>query len=239
MKIAEGVHLLELRGQMGDRLTILNLTLLTGPEGPTLIDTGYPGQLEALIEALRQEGVRPEELRRIVLTHQDIDHIGNLKALKEMSGAQVLAHRIEAPYIEGKEPLVKMTPSRLAGMPEAMRKQIEGFLASLRELRVDELLEDSDRLPGGVLVLHTPGHTPGHISLFLEAQKVLVAGDELNVVEGVLQGPRPEVTLDMEAAHASLNKLAQLDVDQVIAYHGGLYGPRAKARIAELASWRG
>lgn len=88
---------------------------------------------------------------------------------------------------------------------------------------------------GGMVVIHTPGHTPGHISLFLPADHLLIAGDALRVEDGELEGPSPKATPDMSRATASLRKLLAYPIDRVFCYHGGLSKPGALARLWELA----
>lgn len=82
-------------------------------------------------------------------------------------------------------------------------------------------------------VIHTPGHTPGHLCLYFPNEKVLLAGDALRVVDGQLEGPGPQVTPDMPTALRSLEKLPS-DVQWILCYHGGLFGPNAGSRLAEL-----
>ncbi len=99
-------------------------------------------------------------------------------------------------------------------------------------------VEDGEELPygGGTVVIHTPGHTPGHLCLYVKQAKVLIAGDALNVEEGRLIGPRPQHTADIDAARRSLKKLAEYDIETVICYHGGMYRGEPNQRIAALAA---
>ena len=94
-------------------------------------------------------------------------------------------------------------------------------------------LADGEELPygGGIVVIHTPGHTPGHMSFFLPADHLLISGDALRVESGVLEGPNPKVTPDLSLAAASLRKLLGYPIDRVLCYHGGLSGPGALARL--------
>ncbi len=238
MQLFPGAEVLELPMQGFGGTSVVYPVLLTGEEGATLVDTGFPGQGDALEAALKAHGQSISDLDRVILTHQDIDHIGNLPAIAA-GRATVLAHRLEAPYIEGRERLLKFNPERmqrmLEHMPEAAQAQFKALMSNPPKAQVDVLLEDGEELPlyGGVRVIHTPGHTPGHISLYFPRHRALISGDAMRVVNGQLEGPGPEVTPDMPTALASLAKLPQ-DVDYVLSYHGGLFGPGAAKRIQEI-----
>lgn len=103
---------------------------------------------------------------------------------------------------------------------------------------VDKVMADGEELPynRGTIVIHTPGHTPGHICLYLKQSKTLIAGDAMNVVDGRLIGPVPQYSFDIDSAVKSLKKLTQYDIETVICYHGGLFKDNANQRIAELAN---
>ncbi|MDR5710094.1 MAG: MBL fold metallo-hydrolase [Armatimonadota bacterium] len=200
-----------------------------------LVDTAFPGQAEALRQALRACRVELTQIRAVLLTHQDLDHIGNAPVIVQESGAEVWAHAEEAPYIEGTRPLLKFNPERLS--PEE-RQALEPVLRDRPQVRVTRHLVDGDVIPvcGGVRVVHTPGHTPGHLSLYLETHRILISGDALVVLEGQLRGPRPEFTPDMPTAMASVRRLAALEPDVVVCYHGGVFGPGAAQHLRELAT---
>jgi glyoxylase-like metal-dependent hydrolase (beta-lactamase superfamily II) len=97
-------------------------------------------------------------------------------------------------------------------------------------------VEDGTRLDlaGGTTVVFTPGHTPGHVSLYLERSKVLIAGDALTSEEGYLNGPNSSMTLDMPTALQSIRKLAALDVDTIVCYHGGVVSEDATGQIQRV-----
>ncbi len=80
-------------------------------------------------------------------------------------------------------------------------------------------------------MIFTPRHTPGHISLYLEGSRVLVAGDALTADRGHLNGPNPLATLDMRTAMQSVRRLAELDVDTVVCYHGGVVSEDTNAQL--------
>jgi glyoxylase-like metal-dependent hydrolase (beta-lactamase superfamily II) len=220
MRIANGVYVLTIPRSPQEVGSYLNLTLIVDEEnGTTLVDAGLPDQTEAIGAALVEAGIGVRDLRRIIFTHQDLDHVGSGAALVRQSGARVLAHSADAPYIEGRLRPLKPTPEMLEQRP-----QMSEVLERLEPVGVDEQVENDTRLDlaGGTQVIFTPGHTPGHISLYLEGSKVLVAGDALTADRGYLNGPNPLATLDMRTAMQSVRRLAHLDVHTIVCYHGGV-----------------
>ena len=165
MRIANGVYVLPIPRGPQEPQSFLNLTLILDEEnGNTLVDAGLPDQVEAIGAAMDEAGIGVRDLRRLIFTHQDLDHVGSGAALVRQSGAQVLAHPADTPHIEGSLRPLKPSPEMLEQRPQ-MREVLE----RLEPARVDERLEDGTRLDlaGGTRVIFTPGHTPGHVSLYL------------------------------------------------------------------------
>lgn len=241
MQIFEGAASLELTMEgFGGGRGVIHPVLLWDAEGATLVDTGFPGTEGALEEALSRHGQSISTLTRVILTHQDIDHIGNLPAVAK-GGAEVLAHPDDIPYIEGALRPLKMNPERMRAMAQQMPPERQAQIAALVEnpphAKVDTAISDGAELPfhGGIRVIHTPGHTPGHVCLYFPKVRVLLAADALRVVDGELVGPAPQNTPDIEAAMASLKK-RPLAADYILCYHGGLYGPGAGERLKAVAA---
>ncbi len=233
MKLNDDVYVLALPLQRNGQTHVFNLSLLAdATHGPTLVDTGLPGQQDAIASALAEASVGVPDLRRIILTHQDIDHVGSLHDLVQTSSARVLAHAIEIPFIDGTTLPRFATPEVLAQRPE-LRAVAEHF----QPTPVDEPLQDGTRLDlaGGVRVIFTPGHTPGHICLYLERSKTLITGDALTASEGRLQGPNEGATPDLPTARQSVRKLAELDVQTIVCYHGGVVREDANGQLRRVA----
>ncbi|QWU18266.1 Glyoxylase, beta-lactamase superfamily II [Paenibacillus sophorae] len=212
--------------------------LLKDEDGLTLVDTGMLGQFEALKQTVEDSGAQVSDIKRVIITHQDIDHIGNLQELVDrIPGLELLAHADDIPYLNGSLPLVKFSPERIAQMPGGFQDLAHNFLKCLPGLGAFTVLKDGDMLPwgGGVEVIHTPGHTPGHICLYLPNDKLLLAADELCVVEGKLAGPAEWATPDMPLALHSLRKLEGRPIAKVLCYHGGLFEGSPQPLIEELA----
>jgi glyoxylase-like metal-dependent hydrolase (beta-lactamase superfamily II) len=228
--------------------SVIHPTLMWDKETVILVDAGLPGLLPQLREAMEKAGVPFDSLNNIIITHHDMDHIGSLSSILDGSSHKihVLAHDAEKPYIQAEQPPLRMLQmeAQLSTLPEERREQMRTLYESLKAsyknfgVHVDRTVADGEELPylGGITVIHTPGHTPGHIYLYLQQTKTLVAGDAMNVENGKLV-PAPRFTLyDQDAAARSLKKLARYDIQTVICYHGGLYDKNPSQRIAELAS---
>ena len=217
MQISKGVEMLDLEFHGN----IIHPTLLWDQEMAVLIDTGFPGQIEDLHVAMDKIGVSFDKLKVVILTHQDIDHIGSLPEIVQNCGRniKVYAHELDKPYIQGDLPLLK-----------------DGHIENPPKGKVDDTLIDGQELPycGGIRVIHTPGHTPGHISLYLRQSKTLVAGDSMYSVNGTLGGMHAPTTLDIKAARQSLKKYLDLDIESVVCYHGGLSKENIHEQIQKL-----
>jgi glyoxylase-like metal-dependent hydrolase (beta-lactamase superfamily II) len=247
MKISNGVEMLELEVEAFGGRAVFHPTLVWDDETAILIDCGLPGGLEHIRAAMARAGVPFDKLTAVILTHQDIDHIGGLPEILQASGRriEVYAHALDQPYIEGRLPLIKLEPERMekamGPLPEEVRRQTLALYENPPKAKVDRTLADGEELPycGGIRVVFTPGHTPGHISLYLKQSKTLVAGDAMIIWDGVLRGPVRQTTLDMDTALRSLEKCLDLDVESVICYHGGLWRGNAKAQLQQMVGQAG
>ena len=164
-------------------------------------------------------GFAPKDLKRIIITHADFDHVGGLKALKAATGARVYASAIEA------EGIAAGHPTR----PIKSRNSLVKFLFSMvthlvkpGRLSVDEILTDGQILPvlGGLHVVETFGHTPGHVSLFAPATGILFSGDSIVSDESGLQSSREAVTWERAEADESARRQAALGATIVCPGHG-------------------
>ncbi|MGO4546560.1 MBL fold metallo-hydrolase [Paenibacillus sp. 2TAB23] len=248
MNIANGVNMLPISAVMMGRMETIYPTLLWDGNTVILVDTGYPGQLSLIKEQIERAGVPFNKLSHIIVTHQDLDHIGGLSAIvNELpTPAEVLASAIEAPYIQGAKRLLKLTSEAVRQAINSLPKEVpEEWRAAFRRTLenpprgcVDTLIEDGQELPycGGIVIIETPGHTPGHLCLYHKASKTLIAADALLVQNDELLGPDPQLCTDYGLAKQSIRKLTAYDIETVICYHGGLYGSHVNERLQELAA---
>ncbi|MEU2390913.1 MBL fold metallo-hydrolase [Streptomyces sp. NPDC007369] len=181
----------------------------------TLVDAGHTTSARAIEEAIRSLGRTPDRLDRIVLTHCHRDHVGAADELAGRWGADVLAHRLDAPVIRGERPVPE---------PVLLDWEIPLYEHGLTvpeapPTRVDREVEDGDVLPfgDGAVVVHSPGHTPGSIGIHLPRHGVLFTGD---CVAGVGQVMLGVFNVDREQAGASFRRLAALAPSVACFGHG-------------------
>jgi len=190
------------------------------PRGVVLLDVGLPGQADAIAEELDAAGFDWGDIWAVLVTHQDGDHAGALATVVEETDAVVFAHETCAPYVDGRKEPIKGDGDRYPPVP------------------VDVELVDGETFrtnAGPMRVVFTPGHAPGHVSLYFPDERLLIAADALTADDEGLQGPSEHFTLDMAEAAESVGELATLDVETVHCFHGGTVEADDE-RIAEIAA---
>jgi len=195
----------------------------------TLVDAGMPGKADRIISALANIGVQPLHVKRIIITHHHFDHVGSLWELKRRTGAQVYAHHRDADYISGKRP--RRPPRHFSGRLLHTLMNV-GLTPQVPGVEVDQRVNDGDRI-GGFNVIHTPGHTPGHICLLREGY--LFCGDLLLATPGEFRETPHIFTADLPTARASIRRIAKLNFEVICASHNPPYVFGAAERVRELA----
>jgi glyoxylase-like metal-dependent hydrolase (beta-lactamase superfamily II) len=217
------------------RVGFVNLCLYGRPGSPNgswvLIDAGLPGSASRITRAARQwigPWARPAA---IVLTHGHFDHRGALRSLAELWDVPVYAHYLELPYLTGLSSYPPPDPMVGGGAMAALSRFYPRGPIDLGT-RVRALPEDGS-VPGmpGWQWIHTPGHTPGHIALFREADRTLVAGDAFvgtkqeSAIAALtyrpeIHGPPAYFTPDWVSARRSVERLAALEPERAVTGHG-------------------
>lgn len=225
----------------------MNPVLVDDGNEMLLIDCGLDGSFETICETAGLKGMDISRLTKIIITHQDHDHMGGLPAfIKAFPNVQVIASEIEKDYIEGTRKIIRLeqAEAELAGAaPEeiaAITARIDARKSQFTPGRVDIAVKDGDRFDwcGGVRIIGTPGHMPGHIAVYIEEFKTLVTGDALTAANGMLKSANPAYTLDMKQAAESAGKLLALDITEIICYHGGIVGGDCHGALkAAIAAW--
>jgi glyoxylase-like metal-dependent hydrolase (beta-lactamase superfamily II) len=193
-----------------------NVYLLLGPTH-TLVDTGMQGNAKVILNYMDGLGPVPLDLGRIVITHHHIDHAGSLAALGQQTGAPVVAHPADAPFIAGELPQPPPGSALLR-----LLLFVASAISHYEPSPVDTHVKDGDYLDvlGGATVVHTPGHTPGSIALHLPTEGLLICGDAITRRGNRLGPPPGPLTEDMEQAIVSLRRLAELDFEVLCPGHG-------------------
>ncbi len=217
------------RGLYAIPLGVVNAFLLIDDD-LTLIDTGYSGNAEKILRFVDQLGHGPGDIRRIVLTHAHPDHIGSAFALKTATQAEIIAHRADAPLIaqgHGFRPL-KSPPDLLTAtmLPFFFRPTMK-----TQGVVVDTTLSGGEELIPGLRVIHTPGHTAGHISLLWERHGgVLFVGDACVNLLGLEWGVGYE---DVAVGRHSLEILSQKGFEMACFGHGPTIRRGASEKFAK------
>lgn len=208
-------------------------TILSDSKNHILVDCGFIGSLPALEKELTQRGFSVTELTGLVLTHHDHDHMGTAAAIKRKNPKIVVyASAEEAPFISA-----HVKPFRLhqaeemqASLPAEQQDFGKAFCDMLRRVEpveADVLLQDGDHFDwcGGCSVLSTPGHTPGHISLFMEKVSIVLTGDAITLEHGKPVLANPQFAFDLKKATASMERLLSIHAKTYYCYHGGVFTP--------------
>lgn len=157
----ENIIVLNIKYKFGDVEGVIHPVVLKDKNEMILVDCGYIGFMPIIEDVFKLENLDCSELTKILITHNDHDHMGALADFKE-----------KYPNIE---------------------------------------------------IVATPGHTPGHISLYLKNKKTLITGDAAALENSQLVIANPQFTLDIENAKKSISKILEYDAETYICYHGGIY----------------
>lgn len=232
MRLAPGLH------RIGD--DVVAAYLVVADDGVTVVDAGLPGHWRELLAELASLGRTLDDVRGLVLTHGDTDHLGFAERLRRDHGVPVHVHAADAARARGE---VKPTAHRGAWRPGPTL----GFLAyaarkgGLRTTYVPEVVEVADGdvldLPGAPRVVGLPGHSPGSVAVHVPAVDAVLVGDALttrHVLTG-RRGPAPApFTDDPDAALASLDRLAALDARWVLPGHGAPWDGGTRTLVEQV-----
>jgi glyoxylase-like metal-dependent hydrolase (beta-lactamase superfamily II) len=212
-----------------------------------LIDTGIVGTNSLIIQAAAARFGKNARPAAIILTHGHFDHVGGVKRLAQEWAVPIYAHELELPYLTGRASYPPADPQVGGGL-----MALSSPLFSRGPIDVSGLIEalpSNGDVPGmgGWRWLHTPGHTPGHVSLWREADRALIAGDAFITTHQEsaygalmqtpeLRGPPAYFTPDWEKSRQSVEKLAALRPELVVTGHGeAMRGPEMQEALSRLA----
>jgi len=228
MEVVPGVYGVDFGGRVWSYI-------VEGGDGLTLIDAGIAGQLNVLSEFLGDIGARPEDVNRIILTHFHRDHVGLAAELRDLTGAQVIAHKAEAAVIAGREPAPE---PHLTAPEELIFERVAGGIPDAPFAIVDREVGDGDEISLGsgapAEVIHVPGHTAGSISVYVPKRGIVFTGDAAASMNG-----RPMVgvfNVDGEEARRSFSRIGQLGAETACFGHGEPVVGDANSAFSEAAA---
>jgi len=202
VEVAPGIHAIRVIGA--------NAFLIVERE-LTLIDAGHRGSIRMLRSYVEHIGRDMHDITRIVCTHGHPDHIGGVHEIAAASGARVHLHPAD------------MERLRIRFRDVFRGRPVPGaIIAYLTQPPSDAApLVDGDVIPalGGLRVIHTPGHTPGSISLYSPTRRLVIVGDILQRLRGKVTLPNYVFTDDMGEAQRSIAKLCDLDIETILFSH--------------------
>lgn len=194
----------------------------------TLVDTGYANFLPLIENEIIKNGYKLNDLKSIILTHYDDDHIGSLYDFKsKYPWIKIIASEIESTFISGEKKAERLVQAE--EMLPMLAKEEKEFgiwfvqqLKSLKHISVDTKVRDGDKILGGqCTIMETPGHTSGHISLYIPSINSVITGDAAVNEENKMVIANPHFCLDIEKAEQSLRKIKSLNPKNIFCYHGG------------------
>lgn len=233
------------------RLAIVNVVFF-GQAGAAdrqwvLVDAGVMGTTNFIVRAAEKRFGHGSRPAAIILTHGHFDHVAGLKDLSERWDVPIYAYPLELPYLDGRSSYPPADPTVGGGLMSLLLPLFPtgpiDVRPYLRHLPLDSTVPG---MPGWKWI-HTPGHSPGHVSLWRESDRSLIVGDAfittnlesayaLTVQRPEMHGPPQPVTQDWEAARRSVEILAALDPELVVAGHGQpMSGPEMRAALHQLA----
>jgi len=209
-------------------LDLVNSFALVDDDGSvTLVDTGIKRAVPRIVAGLGAIGKTPKDVRRIILTHTHPDHAGSAAELTRQTGHGPTVHADDAPYLRSGlippgDPTVRL--GRL--MRRGSDRQVWEPCEPEHEMTDGELLD----VAGGLRVVHTPGHSPGHVALLHEPTGVLITGDSIFNVLGLRWSVAAFCT-DVALSQRTADRLADLDYQVAAFTHGPQIADRARERV--------
>jgi hydroxyacylglutathione hydrolase len=226
MEIVPGLHWIE-------RIRDTKVYLWIEDGRATVIDAAMPGRAGAIFRHLESLGIRPQAVTDLWLTHGHIDHMGSAGAIKQGSGARVVAHEADAPVVEGRAGAKAGPPPDARALEHVVHWALD-HAARYRPAQVDCAVKDGDRL-GSWQVVHVPGHTPGSVCYYNPAHGIVLVGDAINHRRGRLGAPPRLFSSDMAQAYASIGRIAALCFEICCFGHGPVLRQDAQGRVQEFA----
>jgi glyoxylase-like metal-dependent hydrolase (beta-lactamase superfamily II) len=219
VEIVEGVHRVD--------GVNANVYVLKNEEELIVVDAGMPRNAGKILSYVRKLGEQPSSISTILLTHCHIDHVGSAYKLRKATNAKVAIHAEDADFLAGKRALP--VPKGVVGS----LFRAAWFFFRFHTFQPDITLKEGD-IVAGLKVIHTPGHTPGSISLIDPKRELIFVGDTL-FYSGAKISVNPKLfTVDVDQIKLSVKKISELEFETMLSGHGEPLKPKASERVKEF-----
>ena len=229
VQLADGVWRLPLGPQ-----DWLNAFLVQGDDGTlTLVDAGTRGAAKKVLAGLASLGKQPGDVTHLLLSHAHNDHTGGAAKVQAATGSKVATHVDEAAWVRSG----RMPPSDPSTRGGRLLRRLPRSATGFSAVTVDEELTDGQVAAGGITVVHTPGHTPGHCSFLHAASGVLLTSDAVFNVRGLRYSFKASCT-DVTTSRTSAARLGDLDFGVAGFTHGPHVSTGAQAAVRAFLAGR-
>lgn len=234
------IEVLKIEKVIGNEYVVLYPTLIRANGKNYLVDCGYEETSVELESALTALNIDIKDLTGVIITHDDHDHLGGLSYLKQKNRKlKVFCGEFEKDSVSGliKSERLVQAESLFDNLPNDNRTWALDFIRQLKRVKrfnVDATFRDNDVFENEIVVVYTPGHTRGHISLFFPDEKIFIGGDSVVIENGAFDIANPSFTLDMNQAIKSVEKIINLAPRKIICYHGGIMNENVSENLKIL-----
>jgi glyoxylase-like metal-dependent hydrolase (beta-lactamase superfamily II) len=196
--------------------------LVKGENGKcVLVDCGVPGSEKTILKKMAGAGIKPEDIQLLIITHGHADHMGTASAIRRITGAKTVIHKLDADAIRsGKSPAIHPTNRKGRILGRFIPEGISSFEPYEPEIVIDGEMSLQDYgIPGKIV--ETPGHTNGSVSILLEDGSAFVGDAIIGAMIGKGKPEYPMYADSMEDAENSIQMLLALPLKMVYVGHGG------------------